>query len=211
MAVYEGIWNIITRNFPKAAELFLMQVDTFNAPEIIEFDRLVYYGCILGVVTLSRKEIKNKIINNSEIIAVLREDSVIYDFVFSFYDAHYDQFFDKLVILVEKFLSKDEFIKTHREYILKLLRIAIYTQYLEAFKTVTIQKMASDFKVSPEFIDRELSELISKHKIKAQIDKVSGVVDSSKGDTRIEVYNEIIRKGDHLIERMHKLMRLANI
>ena len=71
--------------------------------------------------------------------------------------------------------------------------------------------MASDFSVSKEFIDEQLSDLISKRKIKAQIDKVNGVVDSSKGDTRIEVYNEVIKKGDHLIERMHKLMRLANI
>lgn len=89
--------------------------------------------------------------------------------------------------------------------------MVIYTQYLEAFKTVTLDKMANDFNLSVDFLDKQLSELIANGKIRAQIDKVNGVVDSSKGDERIEVYNEIIRKGDHLIERMHKLMRIALI
>lgn len=42
-------------------------VNTFNAPEVISFDTLVYYGCILGFLVLDRLEIKKKIINNSEI------------------------------------------------------------------------------------------------------------------------------------------------
>lgn len=72
---------IIERNFPRAAELFLGCVNTFNAPEVISFDTLVYYGCILGFLVLDRLKIKEKIINNSEIQSVLREDPVIYNFV----------------------------------------------------------------------------------------------------------------------------------
>ena len=60
-------------------------VNTFNAPEVISFDTLVYYGCILGFLVLDRLEIKKKIINNSEIQSVLREDKVIFDFVNSIY------------------------------------------------------------------------------------------------------------------------------
>lgn len=47
---------------------------------------------------------------------------------------------------------------------------------------MTIEKMAGDFRVSKEFIDTQLSELIARRKINAQIDKINGVVDSSKGD-----------------------------
>jgi len=116
----------------------LAQVDTFNAPEIITFDELVYYGCILGIITLSRQKIKEKIINNSEIVAVLREDKTIFDFVYSVYDANYNVFFENLIVLTENFIAKDQFLRPHKEYILKKIRIVIYTQYLEAFKTVTI-------------------------------------------------------------------------
>lgn len=71
--------------------------------------------------------------------------------------------------------------------------------------------MAKDFRVSKEFIDDQLSELITRRKIRCQIDRVNGVIDSSKGDEKMEKYQEIIKKGDYLIERMHKLMRIANI
>lgn len=71
-------------------------------------------------------KIKEKIINNSEIISVLKEDKVIYDFVFHIYEAHYKDFFEKLVILTEKFIEKDEFLKQHTNYILKKIRIVIY-------------------------------------------------------------------------------------
>lgn len=81
----------------------------------------------MGIITLPRQKIKEKIINNSEIIAVLREDKIIYNFVFSFYDALYNQFFEKLIVLTEEFISKDEFLKSHKEYILKQIRIVIYT------------------------------------------------------------------------------------
>lgn len=78
---------IIERNIPEAAKKFISQVDTFNASEVIKFDQLVYYSCILGIMTLPRLKLKEKIMENSEIVAVLREDKIIYDFVFSFYDA----------------------------------------------------------------------------------------------------------------------------
>lgn len=87
----------------------------------------MYYGCIFGLITLPRQKIKEKIIKNSEIVAVLREDKVIYDFVSSVYEANYNVFFEKLVILTEQFISKDEFMKPHREYLLKKIRIVIYT------------------------------------------------------------------------------------
>ena len=91
---------------------------------------------------------------------------MMYNFVYSFYDGHYNEFFENLVTLTENFLSTDKFLKLHKEYILKKIRISIYTQYLEAFKTVRINKMASDFSVTPEFMDEQLSELIAKRKIR---------------------------------------------
>jgi 26S proteasome regulatory subunit N7 len=36
-------------------------------------------------------------------------------------------------------------------------RVAIYSQFLESYKTVKIETMAKTFGVSPQFIDKELS------------------------------------------------------
>lgn len=60
-------------------------------------------------MTLPRSQVKEKIIDNSEITSVLREDPVIFDFVSCFYNAQYEVFFEKLIILSDNFLDKDKF------------------------------------------------------------------------------------------------------
>ena len=69
--------------------------------------------------------------------------------------------------------------------------------------------MAADFGVSAEFIDKELYALIANRKLNCQIDRVSGVVESSKGDQRVNSYKEILRKGDNLVEKMYRVARTA--
>jgi 26S proteasome regulatory subunit N7 len=211
LIVYEGILMMIERNFKKGAELFLGCVNTFNAPEIITFDQLVYYGCTLGLLTLNRKDIKKKIIDNSEIISVLREDDLLYNFVFSFFNCDYSNFFKNLTSMTENYILKDNYLKNHKNYIIKQAKIVIYKQYLESYKTVRISKMAQDFKVREDFIDEELSELIASKKLNCQIDKVNGVVESTKGDVRMDLYKQIIKKGDNIIERIHHLVRISNL
>ena len=85
----------------------------------------------------------------------------------------------------------------------------MYAQYLESYKTVRLEKMARDFGVSVEFIDKELYQLIASRKLHCQIDKVSGVVESSKGDQRVSLFKDILRKGDNLVEKMHRVARTA--
>jgi 26S proteasome regulatory subunit N7 len=70
--------------------------------------------------------VKEKIINNPEIIAVLREDQVIYDYVFSFYNSKYDQLFKSLLKLTEKFILEDKFLSSHKDYLLKTSKVAIF-------------------------------------------------------------------------------------
>jgi hypothetical protein len=69
--------------------------------------------------------------------------------------------------------------------------------------------MAKDFNVQESFLDQELFYFISKHKIQGQIDFQSKVIDTTKQDPRISLYTQMIHKGDHLIERVHKLVKIA--
>lgn len=98
--VYEGLWLIKKRDFEKAANTLLSCVNTFNAPEIIPFEKLVFYGVVLGMVTLHRKDLKSKVIDNSEIIAVLREDEMLFDYLFSLYERRYNDHFKSLGWLI---------------------------------------------------------------------------------------------------------------
>ena len=64
-------------------------------------------------------------------------------------------------------------------YYAREMRLVAYRQYLEAFKSVTVQNMASSFGVSIDFLDGELSQFIYVGKLNCKIDKVSGVIESN--------------------------------
>ena len=96
LKVYEGIWMMLKRDLVGAANMFLSCIDTFNAPEIISFNQLVFFGAILGLVTLPRKDLKKKVFGNSEVIAILREDALLENYLNSLYNRRYEQYFSYL-------------------------------------------------------------------------------------------------------------------
>lgn len=97
----------------------------------------------------------------------------------------------------------------HTNYYVRLARLVGYRQYLESYKTVKLTKMASDFSVGVEFLDKELFHFISSKHLSCQIDRVRGLVESSKADPRVTLFQTLLRNGDNLLEQMHKTSRTA--
>lgn len=208
LSLYRALSNIHRRNFKLAANQMMDTINTFNSPEIIPFSKLIFYSTLLGILSLSRKTILEKLINSSEVSTELKRNPKIEGLLTSFYKCKYQHFFPRL-LEVHELVLQDEFLAKHEKFILRQARVVIYTQFLESYKTVTLANMAENFGVSPEFIDRELAELIASRKLNCKIDKLNGIVESQKADSRMSRYDEIIKKGDLLIEKMHKLARIA--
>ena len=91
------------------------------------------------------------------------------------------------------------------------MRLVAYRQYLEAFKSVTVQNMANSFGVSVEFLDTELSNFIYVGKLNCKIDKVSGVIESNQSKQKAALFNKTITQGDALLNRVQKLARVLDI
>lgn len=83
--------------------------------------------------------------------------------------------------------------------------------FLASYRTVTLEAMATEFGVSSAFMDAELSSFISSGKLTCKVDKVGGVVESNEADSRSQVYVEIIKQGDLLLNRMQKLSGAIDI
>lgn len=62
--------------------------------------------------------------------------------------------------------------------------------------------MAVAFGVSINFIDNELSDLISARRLNCKIDKVSGIVESERIDERNLLYKTALKEGDFLLNRV---------
>lgn len=67
--------------------------------------------------------------------------------------------------------------------------------------------MANSFGVSPQFIDRELSTIISEGRIAAKIDKVSGIIDCIQDEPTVTLYQKSLKESDVLLAKIHKLAR----
>ena len=53
-------------------------------------------------------------------------------------------------------------------------------QFLDSYKSVTLESMAQSFGVSVAFIDRELADFIVTNRLTAKIDKVAGIVETNR-------------------------------
>lgn len=56
----------------------------------------------------------------------------------------------------------------------------LFPQFLESYKSVTLQSMAIAFGVSPAFLDDELADFIVAGRLPAKIDKVSGIIETNR-------------------------------
>jgi len=82
----------------------------------------------------------------------------------------------------------DRYLAPHTRYFIREMRIKAYTQLLESYRSLSLQHMAKSFGVSIEFIDKELSRFIASGRLHCRIDKVGGVVETNRPDSKNFLY-----------------------
>lgn len=210
LKVYQGLYSIAIRDFKQAAELFLETVSTFTSYELMDYGQFVAYTVYVCVLALDRPQLRDKVIKGSEILEVLYAKKDVGKYLSSFYDCHYQQFFCSLADL-EVTLKEDRFFNPHYRYYVREMRILAYTQLLESYRSLTLEYMANAFGVTVDFIDKELSRFIAVGRLHCKIDKVGGIVETTRPDSKNWQYQETIKRGDLLLNRVQKLSRVINI
>ena len=210
LKVYRGLYCMSIRDFKTAANMFLDTVATFTSYELMDYKTFITYTVIVSMIALDRPDLRAKVIKGSEILEVLHSETAIRQYLFSLFNGNYAQFFKSLA-LVEQKLKFDRFLAPHYRYYVREMRILAYSQQLESYSSLTIEKMAQAFGMTPAFIDRELSRFIAAGRLHAKIDKVGGIVETNRPDSKNYQYQEAIKKGDVLLNRVQKLSRVINI
>ena len=208
--VYEGLNFILNKNFKDAGKNFLDALMTFTSYELFDFKTFVFYTAITNIITVDRKTLKERIIDNSDVLSCINDIPHLQKFLNTFYEGEYSEFFLELYYIIQT-LKKDFYLSKHYNYFINEMRIKVYSQFLQSYKTVTIDNMAKVFGVSTNFIDSELSNFISQGRINAKIDKVSGIIECSHNEQNVDLYQTTIRESDILISKIHKLSKLLEI
>ncbi|XP_055822563.1 26S proteasome non-ATPase regulatory subunit 6 homolog [Solanum dulcamara] len=210
LKVYEGLYCMSTRNFKKAADLFLDSISTFTTYELFPYDTFIFYTVLTSIITLDRVSLKQKVVDAPEILTVIGKIPYLSEFMNSLYECQYKSFFSAFAGLTEH-IKLDRYLQPHFRYYMREIRTVVYSQFLESYKSVTIEAMAKAFGVSEDFIDLELSRFIAAGKLHCKIDKVAGVLETNRPDAKNALYQATIKQGDFLLNRIQKLSRVIDL
>nr|QBH73995.1 26S proteasome non-ATPase regulatory subunit [Aphelinus abdominalis] len=210
LKVYQGTYCIAVRNFKEAANFFLDTISTFTSYELMDYNTFVRYTVYLSMISLPRNELRDKVIKGSEILEVLHSNTDCKEYLFSLYNCHYADFFKNLAH-VEGLLRRDFLVYPHYRYYVREMRILAYTQLLESYRSLTLQYMAEAFGVTIDYIDQELSRFIAAGRLHCKVDRVGGVVETNRPDSKNWQYQAMVKQGDLLLNRVQKLSRVINI
>jgi len=210
LKVYRGVYCMSVRQFKEAAGLFLDTIATFTSYELMDYQKFVTYTVISSVIALERTKLREKVVRGSEIAEVLHGLPKIKRYLTSLYDCHYSEFFLSLAE-VEEMMKSDRLMAAHVRHYVREMRIMAYAQLLESYRSLTLQYMADAFGVTIPFIDQELARFIAAGRLHCKIDKVGGIVETNRPDSKNWQYQSTIKHGDILLNRVQKLSRVINI
>jgi len=210
LKVYEGLYMMYIRDFQKAAELLLSALATFTCTELFTYERFIFYATTLSLVALDRKTLREKVIKAPEILSVMDKIEHLPSLMKDLYDSNYSGFFAALVG-ISSTIKSDCHLSRHYRYFVREIRVVAYKQFLESYRTVTMEAMAREFGVSTAFLDSEISHFIAAGRLSAKIDKVAGAIESSKPDVVNGHYQTTIKQGDQLLDAIQKLARVIHV
>jgi 26S proteasome regulatory subunit N7 len=205
--VYEAVYNIHTREFPAAARLLLNSIATFTCYELLSYQQFILYTVVTAVIATDRHTVAKYVLKAPEILQSIDEIPFLREFMDSLYEGRYADYFHAVAGL-EPYIATDTHLSLHLSWIVREIRIVAYQQFLLSYRSVTLESMAKTFGVSIDFLDRELFRFIGSGRLTAKIDRVSGVVETVKADTKNRLYAEMIQHGDALLNRVQKLTKV---
>mmetsp|Transcript_14876 Transcript_14876/g.18855 ORF Transcript_14876/g.18855 Transcript_14876/m.18855 type:complete len:431 (+) Transcript_14876:157-1449(+) len=208
--IYSALTKVLARDIKTAASLLIDCIATFSCTEICSYTDFIVYTIITNILYLSRTELKKKIIDGPEILSVATDIPQVIKLVNSLYDCDYKGYLHAMVD-VEPVLMGDRFLQPHCGYIMRELHVLGYKQFLDSYKSVTLESMAKSFGISVEFLDLQLGRFIAAGRLTAKIDKFGGVVETNRPDLKNAQYRDMIQQGDLLLNRIQKLARVVDI
>jgi len=202
--VYRAMYYILSKDFASAAKLLVDAVATFTATELLSFDNLIILTVLISMITLPRVELRDKVVKSPDIIQAIRDVPHLREFLHALYDCRYKDFFVEL-LPIAVLAQRSPYLAPHKEVFLREVRLVAYLQFLASYQSVTIASMAQLFGVSTQFIDSELARFIASGRLPCKIDGVNGVVVMMRPGTRDALYQQLIKEGDEVLNRVQKL------
>ena len=142
-----------------------------------------------------------QILNSSEVNGAISSIPHLASLTESLYKSNYAQFFRSLAEVEQQYLIPNPLLAPHARFYVREMRVKAYSQLLESYSSLTLERMCRSFDVSETFMDQDLSKFIASGRLSCTIDKVSGVVATNKLASKNKgvVYEQVLKQGDILL------------
>lgn len=210
LKVYSALSKLLSRDVKEASGLLVDCIATFSCNELCSYTDFLVYTVISNILHLPRPELKKKVIDGPEILSGSKDIPEVIKLVNALYDCDYNSYLHAMVE-VHAVLVADRFLEPHSGFFMRELHVLGYKQFLDSYKSVRLDSMASSFGVSTSFLDLQLSRFISAGRLTAKIDKFGGVVETNRPDLKNAQYRDMIQEGDLLLNRIQKLARVVDL
>lgn len=173
--VYYGLYNLLNRNFKAAGDLFASSLATFQCTELFSYDKIVNYSIFCALLSFDRNSLEEKILKSTDVIEVKDKCTKAYKLAQNIHNCYYDRIFQDLIEFCDEFLD-DLFIGDKISFFLQEIKIRVYNQLLESYSSIKLESMATAFKVTVDFLEKDLNQFLVNERIKCMIDKVDNMV-----------------------------------
>lgn len=112
LKVYEAVFLMASRQFKRAAELFLDSIATFTATELMSYKRCVFYTVVLAVAALDRSTLKSRVIDSPEVLSIIDQIPHLHTFADALYSCQYADWMKSFAELTDAVRS-DRYLYPH--------------------------------------------------------------------------------------------------
>jgi len=226
LKAYEALYCLSVRDYTHAAELFIDCVSTFESYELVDFGTIVQYCVLACMIALARHELQTTLQKQGATVQALRcQFPELREFVEALHECRYADFMKSLA-WVETQICTDPVFYPHYHHYVREMRIKAYVQLLRAYRSLSLNNIATTFGLTRDYIEDEISRFTAAGRLQCRIDAVNGCVVTGAGSggaiigsagssalgaaDRGALYQATIREGDLLLNRVKKLASVIN-
>jgi len=191
-----GLYYLRKEKFNTACSHFLQATRLGNFAQVLSKRDVGVYAALCALAVLKRKQLKVQMLDNAQIMGYLDRAPVVKKLVHAMIDSKYSVVMQTLRNLMKDF-QLDYYLHSVAEELVNAVRGKALVQYFEPFSAMDLNRMAKDFGVELEQIEKELRKAIFSGQVKGKIDLANHTLLEYHDVTdRQSLLEEIINEGE---------------
>lgn len=201
---YAGFFYVLNKKHVQSSESFYNALATFKSTELISYGKCVFYLLFTSILSFDRVDLNDKILCNSDVLETLNVNSKGLALANCLYHCDYENLVNSLVNFAEE-INRDLYISNQTDFFVREVKIKIYKQLLESYKSLSVNVFCDILKVSEEYVERDLCDFIIDQRLNCVIDRCNRIVEVKEKIDMTE--EELVTKGEQLMRLVQKNLK----